>query len=130
MRRISLAMLALACVFAAACTTTTDTYIQELRGYAVTRCEFVQIRGLCSDGMRTLGGGVAVVVSEPGCQVDVSFGSRTHRFDLEPGSILLHSDQGDYLLQLHQAVKDDAVATPAWTGVDDRTAEPTSAIDH
>ena len=80
------------------CATSSRDYVDESVGYSVAKGFVVRVDGLSSDGKEYLANGVALKISKGGGQVSMKMGEQIQELPFHPGSILVYSDSGDYLL--------------------------------
>ncbi|MEQ8762795.1 MAG: hypothetical protein RL885_02630 [Planctomycetota bacterium] len=87
------------------CSTTSQEYVEEARGFAITQGRIVRVDGLSSRKYESLADGVAIRVDGEPCRVTVDFGGKNKELELPDGSILLLSEERGYVLQPHQGTE-------------------------
>lgn len=84
----------------AACTSTTRSYVDSVSGYSVVRGRVTEIENLSANHKMSFSDGLAVTVTKPGCRISITFPDRQKKvIDLEPGMILVHGYEEDYVLR-------------------------------
>ena len=87
-------------LFASACVASSDKFVEESLGFSTTKGRVVLFNELGSHEMQHLSDGIAITVTEPGCQVTVDFGDETSRqYEVQPGSILVFGGSNDFILE-------------------------------
>lgn len=105
-----LAAIVLACISLGACSVSSESYVADISGYAVTRGRFMQIENLHAAKIEQLTDGVAMTLSQPGCRVRILF-DNDEELTVETGRgvILVHGYANDYILKLEVS---DAATPP------------------
>ena len=86
----------------ASCSTSSAKYIDEIRGYAVTRGRITKIENLHAEELQSLSDGLAMTLVENGCRVTMKFDADEEAvqiFDIGEGVILVHGYDSDYILE-------------------------------
>ncbi len=86
----------------ASCSTSSAKYIEEIRGYAVTRGRITKIENLHAEELESLSDGLAMTLVENGCRITMKFDEDEEAvriFDIGEGVILVHGYDSDYILE-------------------------------
>ncbi len=83
------------------CASSSTSFIEKMPNYSVIRGRIMSVENLNADLLETLGDGVAVTLSQPGCKILISFGNdRTTTLDVPVGAIVVYGSARDYVLQV------------------------------
>ena len=94
------ALLLAAATTLGACTASSESFSSDISGYSVIRGRVVQIENLHASKIEQLADGVAITISQPGCNVTIQFDDETTgEFSPPAGAILVHGFDNDYILQ-------------------------------
>lgn len=96
-----LAVVALAACLSS-CAISSKTYVNEIRGYSVTRGRITRIENLYAEEFQALSDGVAMKLVEDGCTVTMQFKENDDQprvFEIGTGVILVKGYDGDYILE-------------------------------
>lgn len=86
-------------VILSGCGTSSESYIADTSGYAVTRGRITRIENLWTEKLTPLTDGLAIEVGGRGCQVTIQFDEDTTRvFDAGRGVVIVHGTDGDAIL--------------------------------
>ncbi|MHC4078239.1 MAG: hypothetical protein ACYST0_07325 [Planctomycetota bacterium] len=84
----------------AACSTTSQSYVDQLSGYSITRGRITEVHNLSGELMATFSDGHAVTVTQPGCKLAITFPDRqTKIMEVQPGMIVVHGYADDFVLR-------------------------------
>ena len=110
----SLGAALIACATFVSCSTSSQSYVEEISGYAVTRGRIQRVEDLHTDQMQPLTDGVAITVSRPGCRVSMLFDNdETRVIETDRGAIIVYGYANDYVLRAEpEWNKDDMPSTP------------------
>jgi hypothetical protein len=105
------------------CGVSGKAFVDNSLGYSVTRGNIVRVDNLNTEWNNLLSDGVAIRISSPGCRVGVRMGQPVQELDLKPGSIVVLSKKGDFVLIPHQVLENaDPSQVPGING-----SSPTSS---
>ncbi len=96
-----LAVLALG-VCLSSCSISSESFVNQIRGYSITRGRITRIDNLYAEEFKPLSDGVAMTIAEDGCSVTVQFregDDQTKIFEIGEGVILVKGYDGDYILE-------------------------------
>ena len=80
------------------CAASSLSYVEESRGYSVTRGEMVRVDDLNSPGKEQLSDGVVLKIDEPGCRVTFRIDEAYRVLELPPGGYLVLGEGVDAVL--------------------------------
>ena len=84
----------------AACSSTSQSFVDSMSGYSVVRGRITEIENLSADVKVSFSDGLAVTVTKPGCRVSMTFpDNQTKILDLDPGMIVVHGYAHDFVLR-------------------------------
>jgi hypothetical protein len=84
----------------AACSTTSDAFIERYPGYSVTRGRLLRVENLSSTTVTPLADGAAFEVDAPRCRVTLRFPDGVERaLELQPPAVLICGTERDVVLQ-------------------------------
>lgn len=86
------------------CVLSSRSFVEKQSGYAILKGEVVRIENFNSQSKEALFDGIANHISAGGSRLTMKFGEELDVFEPGPGSILVLSRHGDYLLQPHQQI--------------------------
>ena len=93
----------------ASCSTTSTSYVESLSGYSVVRGRITKVDNFTGRVTETLGDGVAVTVTEPGCTISMTFpNEQSKSMDVAPGMMIIYGNADDFVLKSQF----DSSATP------------------
>lgn len=110
------------------CATSSLTYVEETRGFAVTRGEMVRVENLNSPGKEQLSDGVALEIDEPGCRVTLRIEEVERIVEIGPGGQLVLGGGVDAVLQPLSASRGSR-AMPEEQGPAPATPFPSAATE-
>ena len=100
MKRLMMALFVCGIACLSACSTSAESYVQDMPGYSIVKGRFTRIENMHSEEMTPLSDGIAFVLSRSDCRVSVEFDDYQHKvFNLDQGVILVHGADHDYILQ-------------------------------
>ena len=84
----------------ASCASTSRSFVEGMSGYSVVRGRITEVQNLSADLKQSLGDGLAIIVSQPGCKVSMRFpDNQTKMLDLEPGMMIVYGSNDDFVLR-------------------------------
>lgn len=84
----------------AACSSTSQAFVDSMSGYSVVRGRITEIENLSADVKVSFSDGLAVTVTKPGCRISMTFpDNQTKILDLDPGMIVVHGYADDFVLR-------------------------------
>jgi len=84
----------------AACSSTSQTWVEGMSGYSIVKGRITEIDNLSADLKVSFADGLAVTVTKPGCKVSMTFpDNQTKVLDLDPGMIVVHGYAHDFVLR-------------------------------
>ena len=95
------ALSSLTAMLFSSCATSSKEYVDAAVAYAVTRGEVSHVRNLNSKQRQRLADGVAIIISEPGCEIGMRLGERIKLMQPPAKSILVYGGDDDYILVPH-----------------------------
>ena len=95
------------------CALTSEEYVDGLAGYSVVRGRIVEVDALTAREKTRLSDGLALAAKEGRGRITMDFGKRKKTIALQPGSLLVFSREGDFLLSPLKFSSDHRAATQA-----------------
>ncbi len=127
MRLITYSFVSVLGLILSSCATSSSTFVEEAKTFAITRGSIVSVRNLTSDAHKRLSDGVAITVTGTECEVDMKLAAQTQTIALAPGWILIYSADQDYVLQPYQPPKPAKAETPQKADTPAKAAAPPKA---